>query len=68
MAKPNNARCPRCRAKMKMSCGPSVAYTCRRCGYQKVEKMDNLTKMFLFGPLYRAKKIGERSNEKHGSN
>lgn len=64
MAKPNNARCPRCRAKMKMSCGPSVTYNCRRCGYQKSEEMDNLTKTLLFGPLYRTKKSGERRNDR----
>jgi hypothetical protein len=56
MSKPNNARCPKCHAKMRKSCVPSVTYTCRRCGYQKTEEMDNLTKSFIYGPLYRTKR------------
>lgn len=56
MATPNNARCPRCRAKLRINCGPSVTYTCGRCGYCKTEFMDNLTKEFLNGPLFKARR------------
>ncbi len=67
MSKPNNARCPKCRAKMRTSCGPGVTYTCRRCGYQKAEEMDNLTKSFIYGPLFRAKRDTRKEAAQHGT-
>lgn len=55
MAKPNNARCPRCRAKLHIDQGMNRVYTCRRCGYYKAEEPDNMTKEFMWGPLYKTK-------------
>ena len=56
MGKPNNARCPRCKARLRKSGGISMSYTCGRCGYNKTEEPDNLTKAFIYGPLFKTKR------------
>lgn len=62
MAAPNNARCPRCKAKLRVRSGPSVSYTCGRCGYSKTEEPDNLTKEFLWGPLFNTRRMRRGKN------
>lgn len=46
MPKPNTYRCPKCRAKMRITL---FAIYCRRCGYTIYQEPDKLTKKFLFG-------------------
>ena len=46
MAKPNNNRCPKCKAKMKQGW---FCVKCNRCGYTIVQEMDRLTKRFIYG-------------------
>lgn len=49
MGKPNNARCPRCRAKLRKHCGPAVYYTC-----QHAPKIGGIVRINC--PLWRAGK------------
>lgn len=44
-----NYRCPKCRAKMKISSALTRTYTCNRCGYFKAEIEDNRTRKFIWG-------------------
>ena len=46
MAKPNNTRCPKCRAKMKAE---PLVIRCGRCGYKILLTMDRLTKKMFYG-------------------
>lgn len=62
MAAPNNARCPRCKAKLRVSAGPYVNYRCGRCGYSKNEEPDNMTKEFLWGPLFKTRRMHRGKN------
>lgn len=44
MAKPNNYRCPKCRAKMKIH---PFAIVCGRCGYTIPQEPDKWTKKMM---------------------
>ena len=46
MAKPNNYRCPKCRAKMRQEW---FCIKCHRCGYTIEQKLDRLTERFIDG-------------------
>ena len=46
MGKPNNYRCPKCKAKMKQSFNCII---CRRCGYTILQTLDRLTEKFIYG-------------------
>ena len=46
MAKPNNNRCPKCKAKMRKEW---YCIRCKRCGYTITQPLDKLTERFIYG-------------------